>query len=141
VFVIEEINVDSFENILITSVLIIIVIICSFSIFLGFVFANRIIKPVTELANKVNRLETTETTRDISAIDGEDEINILSQAIDSYQHRVIELLAREREFSSDASHEFRTPLMGIQAAAENLQLGDANPRSVELAMRIEARCK
>jgi len=126
---------------LITSVLIIIVIICSFSIFLGFVFANRIIKPVTELANKVNRLETTETTRDISAIDGEDEINILSQAIDSYQHRVIELLAREREFSSDASHEFRTPLMGIQAAAENLQLGDANPRSVELAMRIEARCK
>ena len=140
-FVIEETGVDSFENMLISSVIIIISIICICSIFLGYAFANRIIKPVSDLALRVNRLETTETKINMADTEGEDEIVVLSQAIDAFQHRVGELLEREREFSSDASHELRTPLMGIQAAAENLQVGDTDPRTMELAQRIEARCK
>ena len=138
-FVIEETDAESFEQILITSVIIIVLGICICSVFLGFAFANRIIKPVSDLAKRVNQLENTSEVSD--AVETEDEIEVLSQAIDSYQKRVGELLDREREFSSDASHELRTPLMGIQAAAENLQIGDTNARSVELAQRIEARCK
>lgn len=140
-FVIEETEIDSFENILISSVIIIIGVICVCSIFLSFAFANRIIKPVTELAQRVNQLENTGTINDMAIAGGEDETEVLSLAIDSFQQRVGELLGREREFSSDASHELRTPLMGIQAAAENLQVGNSNPRTIELAQRIEARCK
>jgi signal transduction histidine kinase len=140
-FVIEETEIDSFENILIISVIIIIGIICICSIFLSFAFANRIIKPVTDLATQVNQLENTGASIDVSDTQSQDEITVLSEAIDSFQLRVGELLGREREFSSDASHELRTPLMGIQAAAENLQIGDSSTRTIELAQRIEARCK
>ena len=104
-------------------------------------FANSIIKPVTLLADKVNKLERTGDERELSSAAG-DEVEILSGAIDAFQHRVEELLKREREFSSDTSHELRTPLMGIQAAAENLQVSDLKDDRVhELADRIVARCK
>jgi signal transduction histidine kinase len=140
-FVTEEAAMDRFEFILFTSVIIIIIIICIFAIFLGFMFSNRIIKPVTDLAHRVNKLERQDVTEVMSDTRGMDEIEILTHAIDSFQTRVTELLNREREFSSDASHELRTPLMGIQAAAENLQVSSSDQQRVtELAGRIEKRC-
>ena len=140
-FIIEETRFESFERFLVFAVLVIISIICICSVFLGFAFSNRIIQPVTNLATRVNQLENSDF--DSAAVDsgGEDEIAVLSQAIDSFQERVGEFISREREFSSDVSHELRTPLMGIQAAAENLQIGNSSSRTIELAQRIEARCK
>ena len=141
-FVTEETAMDEFEMILFTSVIVIIVVICICAIFLGFMFANRIIKPVTTLADRVNMLERKEQVIDGNELTGMDEIQVLSHAINSFQSRVSELLRRERDFSSDASHELRTPLMGIQAAAENLQVSGGNTdRVMELAGRIEERCK
>ena len=140
-FVIEETAFDSFERILILSVLIIVGVICLCSVFLGIAFSNRIIQPVTNLAKRVNQLENTDSGGVTTETHSEDEITVLSLAIDSFQERVRDLLSREREFSSDVSHELRTPLMSIQAAAENLQLDASSARTIELAQRIETRCK
>ncbi len=140
-FVIEETALDNFEQTLIISVLIIIFVICLTSILLGAAFSNQIIKPVTKLADKVNSLERSGATGTKPDLQSSDEIEILTEAIDSFQLRVNELLSREREFSTDASHELRSPLMGIQAAAENLQITNDNERISKLAQRIEKRCK
>lgn len=140
-FVIEETAFDSFERILILSVSIIVGIICLCSVFLGIAFSNRIIQPVTNLAKRVNQLENTDSGGVTAETHSGDEITVLSLAIDSFQERVRDLLSREREFSSDVSHELRTPLMSIQAAAENLQLDAGSARTIELAQRIETRCK
>ena len=140
-FIIEETRFESFERFLILAVLVIVGIICICSVFLGLAFSDRIIQPVTKLAMRVNQLENTDFDSAAAETGGEDEIAVLSQAIDSFQERVGEFINREREFSSDVSHELRTPLMGIQAAAENLQIGNSSSRTIELAQRIEERCK
>ena len=139
-FVLEETDMDRFEVILVTSVILIVLIICIAALMLAATFANRIIKPVTVLADRVNSLERQGSDNATDAAEG-DEIAVLTQAIDEFQGRVHELLQREREFSSDASHELRTPLMAIQAAAENLSVSSNDSvRVAELARRIESRC-
>jgi len=141
-FVTEETDMENFEHFLMVSVFIIIIIISLMAVVLGDTLASHIIKPVTRLAEEVNALEATDVRSAGQMHRSKDEIEILSHAIDSFQGRVKELLTRERDFSSDVSHELRTPLMGIQAAAENLQVNNDNAdRVMELALRIEARCK
>jgi signal transduction histidine kinase len=139
-FLFDETEFEAFDQLLNVFVPALILLICAVAAAIGWVQAVRISRPVSALADKVNRLETAPAAA--SALDrGNDEIEILAQAIDGYSARVAELLAREREFSTDVSHELRTPLMGIQAAAENLQVAGVTPQRVEeLSRRIEARC-
>ncbi|RZI42714.1 HAMP domain-containing histidine kinase [Herbaspirillum sp. HC18] len=46
------------------------------------------------------------------------EVALLAGALDDYRQRNRELLAREREFTSNVSHELRTPLTRIRTGAE-----------------------
>jgi len=140
-FVTGETAMEKFESYLIISLVVILVVICFIAALLGKIFANHIIQPVTDLATKVNSLIRTGRDRDQMLFTSKDEIEVLSQAIDSFRSRVNELLDRENNFSNDVSHELRTPLMGIQAAAENIQINkDNEDRVLELAQRIETRC-
>ena len=70
-------------------------------------------------------------TRRVGALQGGDdgelagryperELAALAQAFDDYQQRVGELLAREREFTANLSHELRNPLTAVQSGAELL---------------------
>lgn len=140
-FLFDETRYEAFDQLLGVFVPVIIGVICLIAFGLGFALSNRITRPVSELAARVNRSESPDGATPEGAHKGGDEIEILAHAIDSYQSRVGELLAREREFSSDASHELRTPLMGIQAAADNLLVSAGNQeRTEELASRIQKRC-
>ena len=96
-FIIEETRFDSFERLLILSVLVIVGIICICSVFLGFAFSDRIIQPVTNLARRVNQLENTDFDSAAAETGGEDEIAVLSQAIDSFQERVGEFIRAGNE--------------------------------------------
>lgn len=141
-FVIDETVIENFEWFVIVSVFIIIVVISMIAIMLSRVFANHLIRPVTDLANRVNSLEQTGAYSSRPPDGNDDEISVLSHAIAAFQKRVNELLERERDFSSDVSHELRTPLMGIQAAASNLLLNQARTeRVLDLAGRIDSRCR
>ena len=139
-FMFDETEFEAFDQLLNVFAPALILLICTVAATLGLLQANRISRPVTALVNKVNRMEMAPAAAPAQAT-GKDEIEVLSQAIDSFQARVAELLAREREFNVDLSHELRTPMMGIQAAAENLQVAGVTPQRVdELSRRIEARC-
>lgn len=65
------------------------------------------------------------------------EVALLAGALDDYRQRNRELLAREREFTSNVSHELRTPLTRIRTGAE-LFTEDAtlSERARERAERI-----
>ncbi|MBI1733290.1 MAG: HAMP domain-containing histidine kinase [Gammaproteobacteria bacterium] len=139
-FLFDETEFEAFDQLLNVFVPALILLICAVAAAIGWLQAIRISRPVTALAEKVNRLETAPAVPAAQAL-GTDEIEVLAQAIDGYAARVTELLTREREFSTDVSHELRTPLMGIQAAAENLQVSAITSQRVdELSRRIEARC-
>ena len=140
-FLFDETTYEEFDQLAGVIVPGMIALICGVAIALGFALSNRIVRPLSRLADRVNRFDPPVLPAEEQGSAGGDEILVLSRAVESFQDRVQELLSREREFSSDVSHELRTPLMGIQAAAENLQRsGLSEGRVAELSRRIEARC-
>ncbi|MCZ6771780.1 MAG: HAMP domain-containing sensor histidine kinase [Proteobacteria bacterium] len=141
-FLFDESAFESFEDVLLFSILAIVIGVMASAAWLSVGLANRIIQPLTDLSRQVARLDDSNTSiqLDTDAPPG-DEIAMLATAINGYHQRISELLIREREFSSDVSHELRTPLMGIQGAAELIhKRSEGDDAMRELAARVRRGC-
>lgn len=141
-FLFDESAFEEFESVITLGVWTLVALALLISAWLSFLLASRVIRPVTELASEVSAAHRTES--DVAAdhsIDF-DELGVLRQAFHDYQQRLDGMLAREREFSADVSHELRSPLMALSSAAENL-LGqeDGSARTADLARRILRYCE
>ncbi len=79
--------------------------------------ANRIIAPLTTLAEAVQRDDLTIHPGLFAAAD---EIGVLARAFEARTTQLANVLMRERFFTADVSHELRTPLTVILGAAELL---------------------
>jgi signal transduction histidine kinase len=87
---------------------------------LGYFLAGLLVKQITDLANRVNRL-TPGTAQDALAQPGQDEeVARLAHALDDYRTRIANMIRREQEFTANASHELRTPLTAISTSCELL---------------------
>jgi signal transduction histidine kinase len=98
------------------------------STWLAFRASRRAFSPVVALARQVRELDPSAAEPGrldrarLPATD--DEVQELADALARYSERLAEFIAREREFTRDASHELRSPLTVIRISAE-LLLGDA----------------
>ena len=82
--------------------------------------AQRIMRPISNLVRDVSLLQQKPEAR--FAYDyPDDETGQLARAFEQYAMRVNELLLREQQFSANASHELRTPMMVIQGALDMLR--------------------
>ncbi len=110
---------------------------------LGYVLAGLVVRPVTQLAERVQRLGPSRPLRPLAADSTEEEIVRLAHAFDGYLDKLAELLEREQEFTANISHELRTPLTSIQTGCELLlqhtALGDAERRRIESIARAAVR--
>ena len=84
---------------------------------IGRLSAGRVIRPVTELADAVQR---DALHADTPALAHNDEIGVLARAFAARSSEQKRFLTRERLFTGDVSHELRTPLAVILGAAEVL---------------------
>jgi signal transduction histidine kinase len=77
-------------------------------------------KPVTDLANRLNMRGEERRVDRLSQHFADDEVGQLALALDSYADRLHHLVERDREFNADVSHELRSPLTVITGATELL---------------------
>lgn len=104
------------------------------SIWLGRLTAGRIIAPLTELADAVQRRHEDDR---LPGLASEDEIGALARAFAARSVELRGYLQRERLFTGDVSHELRTPLTVVLGASEliSAQAPD-NPVVLAAADRI-----
>ncbi len=101
------------------------------SVWLGSVTANKIIAPVIELSNRVEKADLTEThLQNLAQEYSNDEVGSLAAAFGRYAEKLQGFLEREQLFTGDVSHELRNPLMVITSSCELLleKMEDEDPR-------------
>lgn len=96
---------------------------------LGVVVMRRAVVPVVQLARVVagidlEHLSAGDHKRIESRRFGDDEVGMLAGTIEKTLERISAFIARERYFTSSASHELRTPITVITGALELLEQSD-----------------
>jgi signal transduction histidine kinase len=87
---------------------------------LGVFASRRVMRPVTDLAARLDTLSEEGKPEKLSVHFADDEVGQLAAALDSYADRLHHLVERDREFNADVSHELRSPLTVITGATELL---------------------
>ncbi|MDY6952668.1 MAG: HAMP domain-containing sensor histidine kinase [Thermodesulfobacteriota bacterium] len=94
-------------------------------LFIGWILArsvsNRILNPISGLAKEVQSLSLDRDTVALRSYTAADEVGTLAGTIDQLLKRISAFTRREREFTSHASHELRTPVTVIKGAVEILK--------------------
>ena len=108
------------KRLLVVSLLGVVVVFSVLSFMLGVYASRRVMKPVTDLAARLDTLSEEGRPERLSEHFADDEVGQLANALDSYADRLHELVERDREFNADVSHELRSPLTVITGATELL---------------------
>jgi signal transduction histidine kinase len=108
------------------------------SLALGLWLSRKVLKPVSELANRLRDFRKAGKAEPLAPHFADDEVGELAHALDEYSARLTAMVERDREFNSDVSHELRTPLAVIASTTELLQGSpDLTPKLAERLKRIE----
>ncbi|HUH55359.1 MAG TPA: HAMP domain-containing sensor histidine kinase [Rhodanobacter sp.] len=108
------------------------------SLVLGLWLSRKVLKPVTELANRLRDFRKVGKAEPLAPYFADDEVGELAHALDEYSARLTAMVERDREFNSDVSHELRTPLAVIASTTELLQGSpDLTEKLSERLKRIE----
>lgn len=98
---------------------IITIILAAAASFGGFIILGRAMAPVKKITQTAQRIsESSDLSQRIEIGGGGDEIHELAQTFDSMLDRIEQTFEREKQFTSDASHELRTPVAVILSECE-----------------------
>ncbi len=108
---------------------------------LGVMVMRRAVAPVAQLAKAVaeidlEHLSAEDHKRIESGRFGDDEVGLLAAAIEKTLERISAFVTRERDFTSSASHELRTPITVITGALELLEQSELSATDVQTLDRV-----
>ncbi|NND45344.1 MAG: HAMP domain-containing histidine kinase, partial [Xanthomonadales bacterium] len=109
------------------------------SLAIGLWSSRRVMRPVTDLAQRLERLGEETPPPRLSPFFADDEVGQLAAALDHYAERLHHLVERDREFNADVSHELRTPLAVISGATELLLAQEDLPEKTRVRLLRIAR--
>jgi signal transduction histidine kinase len=95
------------------------------SLWLTYRFSRRTVSPLVRLARNINQIDYNQPdfshlADEHDALDIDSEIATLLDALNKMGNRLNSYIARERNFTRDASHELRSPITVINIAADML---------------------
>ncbi len=107
---------------------------------IGYLFTGRVLRPVVKITNTAKEIyEKEDLSKRIGMSKGRDEIHKLAQTFDQMLDKLETAFEKEKQFTSDASHELRTPVTVILSQCEYLlEEGNLDPeerKSVEVIQR------
>jgi signal transduction histidine kinase len=130
-------HVEALEGSVVTVAVLVGLLALGLSAVMGFALSRAVMRPVTELASDVSRLDPLRRNERLGNRFSNREVGVIAAAFDDYMERLDRVLEREQAFTEDASHELRTPLAIIASAAELLLEEPAlSPAGRERILRI-----
>ena len=85
----------------------------------GYFLTKKMLKPIQEISNSAAKIGTGDDLKQrISLAPGNDELHQLARSFNKKFERLENAFEKERQFTSDASHELRTPVSVITAQCE-----------------------
>jgi len=98
--------------------------------------AKRLVRPLDRMAGTSRRLGEGDFSARAGRF-GIPEIDVVAEALDVSAERIAELVAREREFSGNVSHQLRTPLTALRMRLEEVaELDDGDARRAETGLAL-----
>jgi signal transduction histidine kinase len=94
---------------------------------IGWAIARSMTRPLRDLTGAAKRFATGDLTTTEPDPDAPSEIAALGATMNTMAQRLDRLLAEQREFVADASHQLRTPLTALRLRLENLQSASGSP--------------
>jgi signal transduction histidine kinase len=97
---------------------------------LAMIQAKRLTRPLQELAGAADRIGSGDAGP-VGRRYGVPELDRVAERLDGSAQRISELLAAEREFAADASHQLRTPLTALSMRLEEMIAAAGQPDVVQ----------
>jgi signal transduction histidine kinase len=104
--------------------------------FLARRFCCRALAPVRRMAEATRTLQASDLSSRLPAPATADELADLARSFNDLLARVQEAYERQRAFTTEASHQFRTPLAGILAQADVALRGQRTPEEYRRAVSL-----
>ena len=106
------------------------------AVFGSYFLAKLALRPIDHITEAAVSLGAGNLSRRIAGIESRDEVGRLAGAFNGMLARLEDSFQREKQFTSDASHELRTPVSVIMAYAENLTAHAPDQETKEQASAI-----
>jgi signal transduction histidine kinase len=104
-------------------------------IYLTYLFSKRFFDPIVKIITKVNSISTDNIHLRLDDINNTDEINRLATTFNNLLNRIEIAFETNKNFISNASHEFGTPLTAIIGEADVALLKDRTPVEYKEALQ------
>lgn len=101
----------------------------------GYLVTKRAFRPINHLNREIASIDSgNDLCKRVHYKGAKDEIYALTQSFNGMIGRLEEAFSREKQFTSDASHELRTPIAVIKAACEYGLMHKGNPLEMQSAL-------